>query len=95
MPQGYGVWKEMSIVDHNGYYASAGDLVLDVLLEAVGVFAIAAVVGAHAGLDVTHVPGFWPQHAQHGGRVHRASADLDVVGVPDQAVVFGPKVVQL
>jgi len=33
MPQGYGVWKEMSIVDHNGYYASAGDLVLDVFLR--------------------------------------------------------------
>jgi hypothetical protein len=33
MPQGYGVWKEMSIVDHNGYYASAGDMVLDVFLH--------------------------------------------------------------
>jgi hypothetical protein len=33
MPQGYGVWKEMSIIDHNGYYASAGDMVLDVFLR--------------------------------------------------------------
>jgi len=33
MPQGYGVWKEMSIVDHNGYYASAGDMVLDIFLK--------------------------------------------------------------
>ncbi len=33
MPQGYGVWKEMSIVDHNGYYASAGDMVLDIFLR--------------------------------------------------------------
>ncbi|MFC1715806.1 hypothetical protein ACFL6S_19210 [Candidatus Poribacteria bacterium] len=33
MPQGYGVWKEMSIVDHNGYYASAGDMVLDMFLH--------------------------------------------------------------
>jgi hypothetical protein len=32
MPQGYGVWKEMSIIDHNGYYASAGDMVLDTFL---------------------------------------------------------------
>lgn len=30
---GYGVWKEMSIIDHNGYYASAGDMVLDVFLH--------------------------------------------------------------
>ena len=33
MPQGYGVWKEMSIVDHNGYYASAGDMVLEIFLR--------------------------------------------------------------
>lgn len=33
LPHGYAVWKEMSIVDHNGYYASAGDLVLDVFLN--------------------------------------------------------------
>ena len=33
IPQGYGVWKEMSIIDHNGYYASAGDMVLDVFLR--------------------------------------------------------------
>ena len=33
MPQGYGVWKELSIIDHNGYYASAGDMVLDVFLS--------------------------------------------------------------
>ena len=32
-PQGYGVWKEMSIVDHNGYYASAGDMALGVFLR--------------------------------------------------------------
>ncbi len=33
LPHGYCVWKEMSIIDHNGYYASAGDLVLDVFLS--------------------------------------------------------------
>lgn len=33
LPQGYGVWKEMSIVDHNGYYASAGDIVLEAFLK--------------------------------------------------------------
>ncbi len=33
LPYGYGVWKEMSIIDHNGYYASAGDSVLDVFLS--------------------------------------------------------------
>ena len=30
---GYSVWKEMSIVDHNGYYATAGDMVIDAFLN--------------------------------------------------------------
>lgn len=33
MPQGYSVWKEMSIIDHNGYYASAADIVLNEFLK--------------------------------------------------------------
>jgi len=30
---GYSVWKEMSILDHNGYYATAGDMVLDAFIN--------------------------------------------------------------
>lgn len=30
---GYSVWKEMSILDHNGYYATVGDMVLDSFLN--------------------------------------------------------------
>ncbi|MBI1930361.1 hypothetical protein HYR99_39685, partial [Candidatus Poribacteria bacterium] len=33
MPSGYGVWKKMSIIDHNGYYATAGDLTLTTYLH--------------------------------------------------------------
>ena len=33
MPSGYGVWKRMSIIDHNGYYAAAGDLTLTTYLN--------------------------------------------------------------
>jgi hypothetical protein len=32
---GYFVWKEMSILDHNGYYATAGDMVLNAFLNSV------------------------------------------------------------
>ena len=32
---GYSVWKEMSILDHNGYYATAGDMVLDAFLNSI------------------------------------------------------------
>ena len=33
MPTGYSVWKQMSIIDHNGYYASAGDATLTAYLR--------------------------------------------------------------
>ncbi len=35
LPSGYGVWKRMSIIDHNGYYAAAGDLTLTTYLRRV------------------------------------------------------------
>ena len=45
------------------------DLELVVLLQAVGVLAVAAIIRADGGLDVGHVPRLRAQHAQEGGRV--------------------------
>ena len=70
------------------------DLVLGVHLHAVGVLAVAAIVGAEAGLGVGHVPRLWPQDAQHSGRVHGAGADLLAVGLPDDAAALGPVALQ-
>jgi len=70
------------------------DLVLVMHLEAVGVFAVAPVVGADGRLDVRHVPGFGSEHAQEGGGVHRPCADLGVVGLCDQASVRCPEVLK-
>ena len=70
------------------------DLVLRVHLDAVGVFAVAAIVGAHARLDVADVPRFGSQHAQEGGGVHCARADFGVVGLPQQTPGFRPVVLQ-
>ena len=35
LPTGYSVWKNMSIIDHNGYYATAADLTLSTYLRRV------------------------------------------------------------
>ena len=70
------------------------DLQLVVLLHAIGIVTETAVVGANARLDVGHIPRLRAQDAQHGGRVHRARAHLDVVGLPDEAVLFAPEVEQ-
>ena len=70
------------------------DLILEEGLHAVGVFAVAPVIGADAGLDVGHAPGLRPQHAQQGGGVVGARADLHVVGIPQDAVLLRPEAVQ-
>ena len=70
------------------------DLVLCVHLHAVGVFGVAAVVGAEGGLDVGDVPGFGAEDAQDGGRVHGAGAQFFAVRLPDLAAVRGPVFVQ-
>ena len=33
LPTGYSIWKNMSIIDHNGYYATAADLTLSTYLR--------------------------------------------------------------
>ena len=69
-------------------------LVLGVHLHAVGVFGVAAVVGAEGGFDVGDVPGFGAEDAEDGGGVHGAGAQFFAVGLPDLAAVGGPVLVQ-
>ena len=57
-----------------------------------GVFAKTAVVRPDAGFYVGHVPGFRPQHAQDGRRIHRTGPHLYVVRLPDDTTVLGPKI---
>ena len=65
-------------------------LVLEVVLEAEGVLAVAAVGRADRRLDVGDAPRLGAEAAQEGGRVERARADLGVVRRRDQAALVGP-----
>jgi len=57
------------------------DLVLEVLLDAVGVLAVAPVVGTPRRLDVADPPGPLVEDAEERVRRHRAGPDLEVVGL--------------
>lgn len=63
-------------------------------LEAVGVLAVAPIVGTHGGFHVGHVPRLGTQHAQEGGRVHRPGANLGIVRLPEHGTALGPEVLQ-
>ena len=71
------------------------NLKLHELLHAIGILAIAAIVGADRGFDVGDVPRFRAEHAQGGGRVHRARANLMVVRLPQRAASAGPEFLEI
>src|SRR5207248_6799262 len=61
-----------------------------VVLEAERVLAVAAVARPDDGLNVRRAPRLRPQAAQEGGRIHRAGAELGVVGLHEDAALVGP-----
>ena len=70
-------------------------LQLRVLVEAVGILAVAAVGGTAAGLHVGDAVGLRTEHAQERFRTHGAGADLHVVGLLNDAAAVGPVLLQL
>ena len=69
-------------------------LVLVVMLQPVGVFAVAAVLRPPRRLHIGGLPALRPERAQRGGRVERAGPDLHVVRLQHQAAIVGPVIVQ-
>jgi hypothetical protein len=70
-------------------------LKLVVVLQAVGVFAIAAVGGTAAGLHIGGIPGFRADGAQKGGGMKSAGAHFHVIGLDDDTALAGPEVLEL
>src|SRR5690606_9098553 len=65
-------------------------LVLVVVLQAVGVLAVAPVGGAARGLHVGRVPRLGPDRTQEGGRMEGAGADLQVERLDQHAALRRP-----
>ncbi len=66
-------------------------LKLEVLIEAVWIFAIAAIGGTAARLHVGDAIRLRTEHAKKCLRVHRAGADLDIIWLLKNAVAVGPE----
>src|SRR5690349_9644418 len=64
-------------------------------VQAIGIFAIAAVGGPTTWLHVRNTVGGRTEHAQERFRMHRASAYFDVVGLLQHAVLLHPELRQL
>src|SRR5271155_1281822 len=70
-------------------------LELVILLQSVGVLAVAAVGRAARRLDIGRPPRFGSQRAQSSRRMESAGADLDVVRLQDYAALLRPEVLQV
>src|SRR5688500_1245958 len=70
-------------------------LVLVVVLQAVGIFAVAPVFRAARGLHISRFPQLPADGAQESGGVERAGADLHVVGLQQHASLAVPEGVEL
>ena len=66
------------------------DLILIVVLHAVGVLAITTVLGAARGLNIGGFPGLGAERAQKGRGVAGAGADFHIVGLEQGAPLFVP-----
>ena len=78
------------LIDDVGGRGLEDDLELLVLIEAIGVFAVAAVGGAAAGLNISDTIWFRAKNAQKCFGGHGAGADFEVVGFGDNAAAVGP-----
>lgn len=64
------------------------------LLDSVGVFAVAGIIGPDGGLDVGSSPGLGTQGSEECAGIHGAGADFGVGGVREETAVGGPVVLE-
>jgi hypothetical protein len=65
------------------------------LIEAIRVFAVAAVGGPTARLDIADAIGMGAEDAEERFRMHRAGTDFDIVGLLEDAALLCPEVRKL
>jgi hypothetical protein len=71
------------------------DLKLRVLVEAVGILAIAAVGGPTAGLHIANAVSVRPEDAEKRFRMHSARANFHIVRLLQDATLLHPKMGEL
>jgi hypothetical protein len=69
-------------------------LELVIVLQTVGVLAVAAIRGTTRRLDISGVPRFGSEYAEKRGRVKGPGANLGVVRLMDNATLRGPEILQ-
>ena len=64
------------------------------MLQPVRIFAVAPILGAARGLHVGGLPRARAERAQRRGRMERAGAHFEIIGLEDDAAMPGPESLQ-
>jgi hypothetical protein len=70
------------------------DLILVVVLKAIGVFPVTTVRGSARWLHISHLPGFRTEHPQKGSWMKGSCPDFDVIGLLQDAILPCPKILK-
>ena len=81
-------------VEHIGRRRLHDHLQLVVMLQPVGVLAVAPVLGPARGLHIDRVPGLGAERAQSGGGMERAGAHFHIVGLQHHAALLAPELLE-
>src|SRR5258708_10497992 len=78
------------LIDHVGWRGLENHLELQVLVQEIRIFTVAAVGGTAAGLDVSDAIGLGSEHAQERFRGHGAGAHFQIVRFLNNATAVRP-----
>jgi hypothetical protein len=70
------------------------DLILIIVLEAIGILSVSAIGGATGRLHIGDLPGFRSQDPEKGGRVKSPCAHFDIIGLLNHTALIRPESLQ-
>jgi hypothetical protein len=70
------------------------DLILIIVLEAIGILPVSAIGGTTGGLHIGDLPGFRSQDPEKGGRVKSSCAHFDIIGLLNHTALIRPEPLQ-
>jgi hypothetical protein len=70
------------------------DLILIIVLKAIGILSVSAISGATGGLHIGDLPGFRSQDPEKGGRVKSPCAHFNIIGLLNHTALIRPEPLQ-
>jgi hypothetical protein len=67
------------------------DLILVIVLEAIGILTITTIRGSTRGLYIGHIPGFWTEASKQGSGMTGSCSYFHIIGLEEDTPFIGPE----